>query len=112
MVDVRVVTETSQEANCNGQVDGQDHVLSQADALTKNHLVIKYKAFQTHYMVITDGKGTYWKECVFLLLMILSLFLYFISVRGGQNYQYSLSKCSRRGGVIIKKQENFEQCPK
>ena len=44
MVDVSIVTQTSQEANWNGQADrqtdrqtdGQDHVLSQADALTKN----------------------------------------------------------------------------
>ena len=40
MVDVSIVTQTSQEANWNGQTDGQadgqDHVLSQADALTKN----------------------------------------------------------------------------
>ena len=44
MVDVNIDTKTSQEANWNGQPggrtdkqtdDGQDHVLSQADALTK-----------------------------------------------------------------------------
>ena len=39
MVDISIVTETSQEANWNGkagrQADGQDHVLSQADALSK-----------------------------------------------------------------------------
>ena len=35
MIDVSIVTETSQEANWNGQAGGQDHVLSQADALTK-----------------------------------------------------------------------------
>ena len=50
MVDVCIVTETSQEANWNrqadrqadrrtgGQADTQDHVLSQADTLTKNQL--------------------------------------------------------------------------
>ena len=44
MLDNSIVNETSQEANWNGQADrqtdrqtdGQDHVLSQADALTKN----------------------------------------------------------------------------
>ena len=40
MVDVRIVTKTSQEAKWNRQADrqtdAQDHVLSQADALTKN----------------------------------------------------------------------------
>ena len=40
MVDVHIVTETSQEANWNrqtgGQADAQFHILSQADALTKN----------------------------------------------------------------------------
>ena len=36
MVGVDIVTETSQEANWNGQADGQDHLLRQADALTKN----------------------------------------------------------------------------
>ena len=39
MVDVSIVTETSQEANWNAQSDrqagAQDHVLSQADFLTK-----------------------------------------------------------------------------
>ena len=40
MIDVSIVPKTSQEANnWNGQTgrqaDGQDHVLSQADALTK-----------------------------------------------------------------------------
>ena len=39
MIDFSIVTETSQEANWNGQAnrqaDEQDHVLSQADALTK-----------------------------------------------------------------------------
>ena len=37
MIDVSIVTKTSQEANWNGQAGrqtgGQDHVLSQADAL-------------------------------------------------------------------------------
>ena len=40
MIDVSIVTETSQEANWNGQTgrqaDGKDHILSQADTLTKN----------------------------------------------------------------------------
>ena len=40
MLDNSIVNKTSQEANWNGQTDrwtdGQDHVLSQADALTKN----------------------------------------------------------------------------
>ena len=38
MIDVSFVTKTSQEANWNGQrqAGGQDNVLSQADALTKN----------------------------------------------------------------------------
>ena len=35
MVDVSIVTETLQEANWNEQADWQDHVLSQADGLTK-----------------------------------------------------------------------------
>ena len=42
-IDISIVNKTSQEANWNGrsgrqtgrQTDGQDHVLSQADALTK-----------------------------------------------------------------------------
>ena len=38
------------DGQVDGQVDGKDHVLSQADALTKN------KAFQTHNMVITEGQ--------------------------------------------------------
>ena len=40
MVDVSIVNETSPEANWNRQTgrqaDAQDHILSQADALTKN----------------------------------------------------------------------------
>ena len=40
MVDVSIVTKTSPEANWNEQAcrqaDGQDHILSQADALIKN----------------------------------------------------------------------------
>ena len=43
MLDNSIVNETSQEANWNGQTDrrtdGQDHVLSQADALTKKHIL-------------------------------------------------------------------------
>ena len=35
MLDISIVNETSPEANWNRQADGQDHVLSQADALTK-----------------------------------------------------------------------------
>ena len=43
MLEISIVNKTSQEANWNGwtgrqagrQTDGQDHVLSQADALTK-----------------------------------------------------------------------------
>ena len=43
MLDISIVNETSQEANWNGQTgrqtgrqaEGQDHVLIQADALTK-----------------------------------------------------------------------------
>ena len=41
MMDVGIVTEISQEANWNGQAGGQDHVLSQVDALTKDQLVLK-----------------------------------------------------------------------
>ena len=36
MVNVRSVTENSEEANWNRQTGTQDYVLSQADALTKN----------------------------------------------------------------------------
>ena len=37
MLDISIVNETSPEANWNGQPDGwKSHVLSQADALTKN----------------------------------------------------------------------------
>ena len=43
MLDDSIVTETSQEANWNRQAgrqaDGQDHVLSQADALTKKDML-------------------------------------------------------------------------
>ena len=35
MLDVSIVNETSPEANWNGRTGRQDHVLSQADALTK-----------------------------------------------------------------------------
>ena len=34
MLDNRIVNETSPKANSNEQADAQDHVLSQADALT------------------------------------------------------------------------------
>ena len=36
MVDVSIVTETWLETNWNRRTGAQDHVLSQADALTKN----------------------------------------------------------------------------
>ena len=36
MVDVSIIIETSQEAKRNGQTGWQDHLLSLADALTKN----------------------------------------------------------------------------
>ena len=36
MLDISIVNETSPEANWNRRTDAQDHVLSQADALTKN----------------------------------------------------------------------------
>ena len=47
MLDISIVNKTSQEANWNGwtgreadrQTDGIDHVLSQADTLTKNYQI-------------------------------------------------------------------------
>ena len=42
MVDVIIVNEPSPEANWNRRTDGQDHVLSQADALTKKNDEIKF----------------------------------------------------------------------
>ena len=41
MLDINIVNETSPEANWNRRTDGQDHVLSQADALTKNEDKLK-----------------------------------------------------------------------
>ena len=38
MLDISNVNKTSPEANWNRQTDGRDHVLSQADALTKCEL--------------------------------------------------------------------------
>ena len=43
MLVIRIVTKTSQEANWNWQADGQDHILSKADALTKNDILNRYE---------------------------------------------------------------------
>ena len=42
MLDISIVNETSPEANWNRQADGPDHVLSQADALTKKQNIRKF----------------------------------------------------------------------
>ena len=52
MVDVLIVTETSQEANWNRQTGTQDPVLKQADALTKNqcfYFIHKESFYNFHF---------------------------------------------------------------
>ena len=54
MVDISIVTETSLEANWNRRTDGQDHVLSQADALTKNFTTNLAESLNLQNLVIAS----------------------------------------------------------
>ena len=50
MLDISSVNKTSPEANWNRRTDAQDHVLSQADALTKNlGLGLKIETAKTNF---------------------------------------------------------------
>ena len=58
MLAISIVNNTSQEANWNGrrtgrQADGQDHVLSQADALTKKMATNLVKRIFIYFCEIT-----------------------------------------------------------